>query len=542
VSLSQCCSCVSCVPGQIAGLLLPHLSGVVAEGAWEEGGRVFVAARTAGGRAACPWCGVLSGRVHSGYRRRLRDAAAGGREVVIWLWVRRLFCVCPDCPAVTFAEQPAGLAVRYARRTPPLEAALTAAAAALGGRAGAALAAALAMPAGRDSMIRLVMAVPVPEPERSPRVLGVDDFAFRKGQRYGTVLIDVETGGVAGLLPDREAATFRQWLEEHPGAAVICRDRGGAYAEGAREGAPDAVQVADRWHLWHNLCEHAVKEAARHLPCLGEPAPDPAPSPDPPLGPGPAAAGQPAAAESGLAARTRQRYDLVQALRAEGNGVMAVMKETGLAKGTVRRFYHAAAAQQLLPAGPSLLAGHEAYLRQRREQGAPSARALHAEIAARGYAGSYDTVKTWLRQYRGPRPAPPGRPAAPRASTVARCLLRRPGSLTGTEQDLLSHATGRCPELAALHGHIRSFAQILENRAGRAALDGWLAAAEASGLPSLKSFAHGIRIDYDAVLNGLSLPWSSGKVEGTVNKLKLLKRQMYGQAGLKLLQQRLKLT
>jgi transposase len=538
VSLSQSCPCASCVPGQIAGLLLPHLASVVAERAWEAAGRVFVLVRAAAAQAACPWCGVLSGRVHSGYSRRLRDAAAGGREVVIWLSVRRLFCGCPDCPAVTFAEQPAGLAGRYARRTPPLAAALAATAAALGGLAGAALAARLAMPAGRDSMIRLVMAVPVPEPERSPEILGVDDFALRKGRHYGTVLIDMETGGVIGLLPDREAATFRDWLEEHPGAAVICRDRGGAYAEGAREGAPDAVQVADRWHLWHNLAEHTVKEAARHLGCLKDPGPDPEPEPEPDP--------EPRAGEPGLAARTRRRHELVQALRAEGNGVMAIMKETGLAKGTVRRFYHAAAAEELLPAEPaarpSLLQEHEAYLRQRLGQGTASARRLHAEVTARGYAGSYGTVSKYLRQFREPRTTSPRDPAGPRASQVARCLLRRPGSLTGEEEALLARARERCPELGALHGHIRAFAQVMEDRAGQAGLDGWLTAAEASGLPSLKSFAHGIRTDHAAVTSGLTLPWNSGKVEGTVCKLKLLKRQMYGQASLALLQQRLKLT
>jgi transposase len=530
VSLSQCGPSCGCASG--FSVLLPHLSGVVAERAWEVAGRVLVRVRAAAAQAACPRCGALSGRVHSSYPRRLRDAAAGGREVLILLTARRLFCGSPDCAAVTFAEQPEGLATRYARRTPPARAALTAAAAALGGRAGARLAAALGIPAGRDSMIRLVMAVPVPELNGAPQALGVDDFALRKGRDYATVLIDMDSGKVIDLLPDREAATFRAWLQAHPGAAVICRDRGGGYAEGAREGAPGAVQVADRWHLWHNLCEHAVKEAARHAGCLKDPGPEPGP-----------AAGRPEAGEAGLAARTRLRYGQVQALRTEGKGIMAIMKETGWAKDTVRRYARAASADELITAPPaprpSLLGEHGAYLRQRWEQGCTSGRTLHAEVTARGYAGTYATVSAFLRPLRKPRPAPP---SGPRPRDVARWLLSKPGSLTGEEQASLSQARERCPHLDALHGHVRGFARLMQDRAGEARLDDWLAAAEASGLPSLLSFAHGIRIDHAAVLSGLSLPWSSGKVEGTVNKLKLLKRQMYGHASLALLKQRLILT
>jgi hypothetical protein len=170
----------------------------------------------------------------------------------------------------------------------------------------------------------------------------VDDFAFRRGRDYGTILVNAETGEPVDLLRDREADTFAGWLKEHPGAEVICRDRAGAYADGARQGAPAAVQVADRWHIYHNLSEHVEKAVARHRGCLEEPAPEPEPEETaggqaaPDLQQAAAAAAARRAEESALAVRTRQRYEQVQALRAQGKGIKPIMRETGLAKETVR--------------------------------------------------------------------------------------------------------------------------------------------------------------------------------------------------------------
>ena len=516
------------------------------EAAEVAGGRVRIWARVRAEGAPCPRCGQFSDRVHSAYGRCLADAPVGGQAVTIRLSVRRFFCGNPDCGAVTFAEQVDGLTSRRARRTPPLARALSAIALALAGRAGSRLAGALGLAAGRSSMLRLVMALPDPQ-AGTVKVLGVDDFAFRRGRDYGTILVNAETGEPVDLLRDREAGTLAEWLKAHPGTEVICRDRAGAYADGARQGAPAAVQVADRWHIYHNLSEHVEKAVARHRGCLEEPTPEPEPgeapggqaAPD--LQQAAAAAAARRAAESALAVRTRQRYEQVQALRAQGKGIKPIMRETGLAKETVRRFCRAATVDELLAKArdgrPSLLDNYRPYLHQRWNEGCTNVRQLHAELRERGYKGGYGTIRDYVLPFRKAGAAPPAVPGPPKARDLASWILTDPDNLDDDEKEKLARARERCPHLDALAGHVTEFAKILTGLHGDR-LDDWITAVEADDQPDLHSFARGIKHDHQAVLNGLTMPWSSGVVEGNVNRLKMIKRQMYGRATFPLLRKR----
>jgi transposase len=480
--------------------------------------RIWAASRAQ--RANCPHCGRPSGKVHSRYQRTLADASIGGQQVLIRLRLRRFFCHHPACPARTFAEQIPGLTTPYARRSQLARRMLEQIALALAGRAGERLADRLGLPVGRSTLLRLVRTLPDPDPS-DVAVLGVDDFALRRGHNYGGVLVDMATHHPVDLLADREADTFADWLRQHPGTKVICRDRAGAYADGARQGAPAAVQVADRWHLWHNLAQHVDKLVARHRGCRREPEPQPQPSPGSAV-PVPAQLSAHHAEQSALVKRTQQRYAAVQALRAQGKGIKPIMRELGLAKETVRRFYRAHSAEELLAkpreGRPSILDPFKPYLHQRCSDGHTCATRLFEEIRVQGYHGSAGIVRNYLRPFRQLGIPPPPTPTPPKVRDVTSWLLRHPDSLDADEQPKLKQVLARCPDLDAAAGHVASFAEIMTGLGG-GRLGDWIARVEADQLPELHSFVAGLNRDLDAVVNGLSLPYSSGAVEGNVNRI-----------------------
>jgi transposase len=512
--------------------LLPQLAGVCIERVFRAGKSVHIRVRTSGPCPACPECGVVSHRVHSRYQRRLADTAASGQETLIHLQVRRFFCQNDACARATFAEQVTGLTGRYARRTTGLNQTLSAVALALGGRAGARLSGRLACSASRSTLLRLLRALPEP-PAATPRVLGVDDFALRRGHIYGTVLVDIETRRPVDVLAERSADSFQAWLDGHPGVEVICRDRGGCYAEGAARGAPLAVQVADRWHLLHNLADAVERAAARHRSCLRDEATEPTPARDVQV-----------AAEGQRARKTRDRYSEVHTALDRGLTITQISRALHLDRKTVRRYATAAGPGDLCSgtrtAQPGLLDPYVPYLHQRWEEGCHSTGRVHEEIRARGYRGSLRTLRrhtAGLRQ-ETTRPAPP---PAPAAKTVAAWILTPPGNLTDDDRAALAAITGRCPELSATGALVRGFASMLLHRKGNE-LPAWADQAEASTVRELRSFAAGLRKDWAAVTAGLTLPCSSGTVEGHVNRIKMIKRQMYGRAKPDLLRKRILLA
>ncbi|MEV5978432.1 ISL3 family transposase [Streptomyces sp. NPDC052114] len=244
---------------------------------------VALQAHGVSGELACPDCSTLSHRVHSRYERRLVMHPTGGRRTVIRLTVRRLFCDTAGCSRRTFTEQIEGLTTRYARAGPGVKRWWRALALAAGGRPGARLSSTFAVPSGRGRLLDLLHAPPVLD--RAPRVLGVDDFAFRRSRTYGTVLVDVGSSAVINVLPDRTSETRAAWLKVHPGADIVCRDRDSGYSRAIKESAPNATEVADRWHMLQNLSAAVEKTCHQHRSCLHKYALDDVQPPPPPVAP-----------------------------------------------------------------------------------------------------------------------------------------------------------------------------------------------------------------------------------------------------------------
>lgn len=526
---------------ELVTVLFPHLARVCVDQVTRCGTSVRIIARTTTREAGCPECGTRSRRRHSRYERRLADTAVGRQEVLIHLRVHRFRCGNDACARQTFAEQVPGLTVRYGRRSSGAGEALQAIALALGGRAGARLAGRLWGAVSRMTLTRLIRGLPEAAVE-TPRVLGVDDFALRRGRVYGSVLIDITTGRPVEVLTDRTADTLAAWLRAHPGVEIVCRDRAGAYAEGIARGTPDAIQVADRWHIWRNLgdaVERAVARHRHHLHVLAEKVQVPQELPGPPK------SRPPEGRNDRVAVRTRQRHAAVHALLDQGRTIMQIADELQLSRNTVRRFARAADPDLLLVhSGTGKrtkdLHAYDAYLRKRWDQGCTNAGRLHAELRERGYSGAVTTVRQYLRPWRTGQPAPSSsRPPTVRQATA--WFLSNPAHLDSGDQDRLDTLCDASPQLAVLRDRVRQFAEMMVHRQGRR-LETWMNTVAGDDLPELHSFITGLRRDQDAVTAGLTLPYSSGPVEGHVNRIKMIKRQMYGRANPDLLRKRVLLA
>ncbi|MFH9610787.1 ISL3 family transposase [Streptomyces sp. NPDC017448] len=518
-------------------LLFPSIADVAVLSVDVEDEAVRIEARSTVVGAICSECGNWSRRIHISYLRFPADGPSEGRRVVLYLRVRRFFCPVISCERRTFADQLPGLTPRCSRRTERLRSTLAAVGLALAGRAGARLVSVFGVSVSRSTGLRLVEALPVPEVP-ALRVVGVDEYATRKGRHYGTVLVDVESRRPVDLLPDREASSLAAWLAKRPEAEVICREGAPFFAEDATAGALQAVQVADRRHLWCNLSEAAERCVADHRGCLQVPAPDPAQrAPQPEKFEDPS--GSPWPREHRFADRTRVNHATVHGLLAAGLSRRAIGRQLRMTSRTVKLFADAATPEELFQGQwqgrPSKLDAFKSYLDDRWNQGWTNAGRAWEEIVPLGYQGSHQRVRAYFGEKRlspGPITA---RPPSPRV--VAGWILRRPETLTETEHLRPKAIPVHCPELDALTGHVRSCGQMLTERQGERLLQ-WLDAVRRDNLPGLHTLAAGIDRDREAVIAGLTLPWSSGVVEGHVNRIKMLKRQMFGRAGFNLLRKR----
>lgn len=588
---------------------LPLPQGMSIEQVHQSESQLTVVVISTSASAPCPGCGCFSEHVHSRYQRTVKDLPCAGRRLVLRLCVRKFFCLTLTCQRKVFAERLPTLVQPWARVTNRLLEALKALGLAASAEVSERLAPRLGMMVKAPTLLCYLYTIPPPS-EMLVQKIGIDDFALRRGDCYGTILVNLETGKPLDLLPDRTSDAVFPWLVRHQEIDVVSRDRANGYADAIKRALPHATQIADRFHLCQNLREHLQTLLDRRhscLPCVEDtslqasttPLPDEiAPSrsepaaqvcrasselskgeeADQPLGISQEeSCGEPierTAEDICLNAVERKkktsrdkryaRYEAVQALHRQGLGQRAIARELGLSRKVVRRFVTSATFPERRAGsgqrvdGSGKLTTYLSYLRQRWASGTHNASLLFRELQERGYTGSRSLVRHLLAEWRTELPPKPKRqprpgkrrqsePRQPRkrrrttkqsqrrlSSRSAAYLLMTPvEKLTATK---LHHLEQLCQheDLKLASTLAQEFRQMLKERQAEQLPD-WLKRAKASQIPELKSFALGISRDYAAVSAAFSLPWSNGVVEGHINRLKYLKRQMFGRAHLDLL-------
>lgn len=540
----------------LADYLLPSESSLRIDGVGVEDQTITITVSSVNPVATCPYCGTVAKRVHDRYQRRPADLPMTGTTVRLQVTIRCFFCDNAPCTRRTFAERMPALLRPRARRTHRLAQQQQLVAFVVGGEAGSRLLDRMGMPVSADTLLRMIRNAPERE-DTPPRVLGVDDWAKRKGHSYGTILVDQEIGEPIDLLPECSAASLEAWLKAHPGVEVITRDRSGEFIKAATEGAPEALQVADRWHLLKNLRDNLTKWLENRRTCLKAAAQES--DPEKPAETtsvavrGDATPQEPqdtlrrlTQAETVKEARHRkrqERYQTIQRLHGGGVSKSEIARRLGMDRRTVRKYAHAATCpMSATRIRRSKLDPYKDYIAQRWRAGCHNAAQILREIRALGFQGSRSTMTTWVtRALRPPntgcRKASMERTASWSPRRASWLLVKRPEKLTDSEHAALERMFQVDAKVRDAHTLAQRFARMIRER-DLECLRPWLDDAAASGIDALGSFAKSIRKDIVAVIHALTMPWSQGRVEGHVNRLKLIKRQMYGRANFDLLRKR----
>lgn len=518
--------------------------------------------------AACPECGHSSEKVHGHYMRRIQDLPFGKTTVTYVIMARKFVCQTQSCKRSIFCERLSGLAAPHARTTETLSESHQSIGFALGGEAGARLAEQLGMPTSPDTLLRRIRSA-VLEPLPAPRFVGIDDWACKKGQSYGTILIDLERSQVIDIFPGRDGEAVQEWLKVNPQVEVITRDRWAAYAKAASEAAPQAKQVADRWHLLKNLREAVERLLARFSPeirtaTVSAPATTPVPAdaaaPEPggqPETPGAASPPNSSSTTKETSAREQarqakrlerqERHRRVRELRGQGYSIREIARMVGCSVKAVKQYLRDEKCPDWntgrQPA--TQLDEYAEFVDQWIAQGGRNSAELFRLLQVNGCRASYDAVRRYLNRKLGssgrPGPRVHETTSAPAPRPTARKLsfaFINPQKETATSETLrtiresvpvLNSALNLAEELAGM------FRQSITKP-----LADWLKEAEASEIGELRSFAGSLRQDEAAVHAAITEPWSNGPVEGQVNRLKVIKRSMYGRAGFALLRARVR--
>jgi transposase len=473
----------------------------------------------------------------------MRDLPISGFAVSLTLVVKRFFCRNARCERRVFCERLPSVALASARRTCRLSEALRHIGLLVSGETSKKILAKLGVRTSADTLLRCARTQSQRE-ERSVRVIGIDEWAYRKGHSYGTIIVDHEQNDVVALLPDRDALSVQRWLEEHPELEVVTRDRLNAFGDACTWGAPQAAQVLDRWHLLRNLFGAFERLVARHYGSAKRVTP-PAAVDDPRVTPpndAPAARSLTEPDERRLVRIARFR-DVKERLAA-GWSKHKIARELRVSRQTIHKYSllddlpeHGNRRRQR----PSKLDAFKPHLKARAAEGCFNALRLYRELRQRGYDGGVTLVKQYVRRLRKVdggavnTAAERARRAGPASVRLFAWWLLLPERLPAERRQWVRYALDQLPELQTVVTLVREGWQTLRDGDERR-FERWRQSVEASGIALLQRYVSSLLRESRAVRNALALPWSNGRTEGHVNRLKTIKRSMYGRANFDLLQ------
>jgi len=490
---------------------------------------------------SCPQCGTAGARIHSRYLRTVADLTCVGQRLILKLLVRKWVCPLDSCPQRIFAEPFPGLVRRYARMTDRLIKALQSIGVTTNGADGACLSSSLVVPTTAKTLIRRVLELPLPK-ESSVRIAGIDEWAWKKGSHYGTILVDLEHRQIADLLPERSVESSTAWFKKHTEVQIVSRDRGKIFRAAADAGAPQAKQVVDRFHLQKNFAEALEKFFGHHKRLLKSVAHQLAGKT---LAPQAAVTRQPEQECKNRHTERVRRHKKIWKLYRAGYRKEDIAQMVGVGSRSVYRAleHEQPPTRHRRHWTHHVVDPYVSYLTKRWNDGCHKARALYEEIAAQGYTGSLRTIEKVVAQLR-----PHGAKLvtkqtitwkfAPSPRNAALMIVRPQESRTADQTTFIEQLCKSDPTAATAYTLAQAFGSLLRKQEGRPGLEQWKVAVQASGIPELRDFVEGLADDAEAVVNGCTQPWSNGMVEGFINKVKWIKRSSYGQAGFPLLQRR----